>query len=115
MTRTKGFIELDEMLQEIGVDTRVTRFIKESPKVNVIHDNQMSLVFSFDYHGETYYYKFTNAKNSSPYNELVAEELAKDFGIPCVSYDLAVLGDIREGNISKFMIMKAYLLIILAI
>lgn len=101
MARKEGFVEVDEMLKEIGVNTMITRTIKESPLVNVIHDEPYSLVFSFDYHGETYYYKFTDYKEISPYNELIAEELAHDFGIPCVDYDLAVLGDIREGNISK--------------
>jgi len=101
MARKEGFVEVDEMLKEIGVNTMITRTIKESPLVNVIHDEPYSLVFSFDYHGKTYYYKFTDYKEISPYNELIAEELAHDFGIPCVDYDLAVLGDIREGNISK--------------
>lgn len=89
------------MLEEIGINTMLIRTIKESPWVEVFHDEPYSLVFSFKYNGEIYFYKDKNCSKISPYNELVAEELAKDFGIPCVSYDLAALGKNRVGNISK--------------
>ena len=46
--------------------------------------------FVFDYQQNKYYFK--RIKNwYSCYHELLAEELAKDYGIPCVHYDLAVV------------------------
>ena len=102
MTRKEGFIEVDKMLQEIGVDTTNLNSILESPQVKQIDYIYESKVhFSFTYHNEIYYFKKDTYPNCSPYNELVACELAKDFGIPCVEYDLAILGGTTKGVISK--------------
>lgn len=100
MERINGFINLNKILNEIGI----TNFndLKTSPKINPILINTDSayniMHFSFEYKGITYFYKY---KSFIPvYNELIAEELAKDFDIPCISYDLAVLNK-NEGIISK--------------
>lgn len=45
-------------------------------------------LFSFEYNGKKYYFKQVKNVNRA-YNELIGYELAKDFGIECVSYDLA--------------------------
>lgn len=102
MTRKEGFIEVDKMLQEIGVDTTNLNSILKSPQVREIdYIHESKIHFSFTYHNEIYYFKKDTYPNCSPYNELVADELAKDFGIPCVDYDLATLGRTTKGVISK--------------
>lgn len=61
-------------------------------------------VFFFKHNDIGYIYK--NSKfDTSIYNELVAEELAKDFDIPCAQYDLAIFDD-EVGVISKYFIEK---------
>lgn len=55
--------------------------------------------------GVKYYFKeCKDVKNV--YNELIAEELAKDFGINCAHYDLAIrddmIGVISEDIFSKY-------------
>lgn len=106
MTRKEGFIEVDKILQEIGVDTTDLGSVLGSKMIHIVKDNSRGVHFSFDYKGETYFYKlsFYVQKGSqvfiNPYNELVAEELAKDYGIPCIDYDLALLGA-NKGVISK--------------
>lgn len=102
MTRKEGFIDVEKMLEQIGVDTTSINSILGSPSVNVIdYMYESKIHFSFQYHGETYYFKRDIYSNCSPYNELVIDELAKDFGISCVDYDLAVLGRTIKGVISK--------------
>lgn len=43
----------------------------------------------FEYKGKKYYFKSVGEIKST-YNELVAYEIAREFNLPCVSYDLAV-------------------------
>ena len=43
--------------------------------------------FPFEMNGKKYYFKF-NMSRLDVYNELIAEELAKDYGISCAHYDL---------------------------
>ena len=100
MTRKEGFIEVDKMLQELGVDTMSLQTIMESPLITVIDGNTHDIVLSFCYHNEIYFYKYSNIKYIDPYNELVAEELAKDYGISCANYDLAILNS-KKGVLSK--------------
>lgn len=45
-------------------------------------------LFLFKYKDKNYYVK--NRENPLCYNELIAEELAKDYGIKCVHYDIAI-------------------------
>lgn len=100
MTRKEGFIEVDKMLQEIGIDTTNMNNISESPYINKEYFDETDFLFSFSYRNETYFYKYSNSKYVNPYNELVAEELAKDCGIPCANYDLAILNSYK-GVLSK--------------
>lgn len=106
MTRKEGFIEVDKMLQEAGIDTTGFDTILASPLVHIIKDNTTGIHFSFKYEGETYFYKHSfYIKNGlkiviNSYNELVAEELSKDFGISCIDYDLAILNS-NQGVLSK--------------
>lgn len=101
MRRKEGFIDVDKMLHDIGVDTTNFDEIIDEELITVIKNDRLAnrrFVFSFEYDGEKYFYKYNWI--GIPYNELVAEELLKDFGISCVSYDLAVCSG-KKGNISK--------------
>ena len=44
--------------------------------------------YSFIHNGTKYFFKRTHSIDTI-YNELIAEEIAKEFGIPCIHYDLA--------------------------
>lgn len=55
--------------------------------------------FYFTYNGVKYYFKKTFGVDTT-YNELIAEEIAKEFGIPCLHYDLASYQD-NTGVISE--------------
>lgn len=96
MIRKEGYIDIGKMLEEIGVDTTSYYSICKNPNVKLIGD----ILFSFKYYEETYFFKTKNDISINPYNELLVEELAKDFGIPCIEYDLAILGNDR-GVLSK--------------
>ncbi len=73
-------------------------------EVQIIKENKRGFHFTFQYEGNTYYFKSSHSnvieKEKLLYNELVAEEIALDFGLPCVHYDLACCGDIL-GVLSK--------------
>lgn len=96
MIRTNGFINLDLLLIQRGVNITDIGTIKESPLVKDVFNSKKSLLIDLD--GESYYFK--TSRLSSPYNELIANELAKDFGIESVEYDLATLNN-KKGVISK--------------
>ena len=98
MRRKEGFIDVDKMLQDIGVDNTDINSIMNNEKISIITYNHWKIILSFIYENDTYFYKYSGM--SIPYNELIAEELAKDFGINYVSYDLAVLGQYK-GVLSK--------------
>lgn len=98
MTRKEGFIEVEKMLKEIGVDITNCGSVLNSPHISIISENVDKVIFSFNYQSDTYFYKY-NFMNM-PYNELVAEELAKDYGLDYVHYDLAILFTNR-GVLSK--------------
>lgn len=104
MTRIDGFIDISEMLQEIGVDTINLESIFASPIIDRIGGCRYH--FSFDYKCDKYFFKIRDYDNNnlydtySVYNELIVEELTRDYGIPCIAYDLAVLGS-YQGVLSK--------------
>ena len=81
--RRNGFIILDDL-----VDSR----------------NIRNCHFKFNYNGQEYYYKRSDLPDMV-YNELVGEELAKDFGIRHAEYDLASYHG-NLGVISKNFIKK---------
>lgn len=96
MKQTNGYIDVNEMLSEIGVtDTSIEKL---NDKTNLISIKKNGIVFSFEYEGKEYFYKYND--NIALYNELVAEELAQDFGIDHVNYYLAIF-DNHQGYISE--------------
>ncbi len=98
MYREEGFINVDKMLHDIGVeDTDIMCLKYESSIKHLFMKNSGKFMIHFDYGGVNYFYKYN--QNTIPYNELIAAELAEDFGIDCVSYDLAVLNG-KRGVIS---------------
>lgn len=104
MTRKEGFIELDKVLNDIGLDEmsklkEMKNNPNENPSINVTkYMENGSVSINFNYLGEQYFYKYYF--NINPYNELLANELAKDFGLQNVEYDLAVLNN-KKGVLSK--------------
>ena len=104
MDRINGFIDVDKLLdipkKEIYDVTELLKFILKNNNTVKVCKRRMNaqFVFSFDYNGETYYFKFDSLVN--PYNELMFYNLALDMGIDSVSYDIAKLG-VYEGVISK--------------
>ena len=104
VTRKEGFIELDKVLNDIGLDDiSKLKEMKNNPNENLSinvtkYIEDMNLSINFNYLGEQYFYKYYYYIN--PYNELLANELAKDFGLQNVEYDLAIL-DNKKGVLSK--------------
>ncbi len=103
MTRIAGFVDISKILQEIGVDTTNFESIFKSPLIDRICGSRYH--FSFNYNGDKYFFKINDYNNDdynvySVYNELIVEELARDYGIPCIDYDLAILGT-YQGVLSK--------------
>ena len=94
MNRIDGYINLDEILNSMGVDTTSFDTIISSGLVEEIAED----VYSFTYNNEKYYYKYSQI--FSPYSELIGECLLDDLNIPHVSYDLATLCG-RNGVVSK--------------
>ncbi len=104
MTRLNGYIDLEKLLNippcedefEVlsGCAERVN--LSNNAVVKRVRNNQ--ILFWFYYNGEKYYFKYDFLTN--PLTELIVEELAHDYGIPCISYDLASVGN-RKGVISK--------------
>ena len=99
MNRKNGFIDVNRILNSIGIEYTDIASLKNESRINNIETFfNTGIHLEFDYNGETYFYKYN--ENINPYNELVAEELAKDYGISCVSYDLATLNRVK-GVISR--------------
>lgn len=98
MNRINGYINLEEILASIGVDTTSFDTISKSDLIKDYDDIDTSVVFKFPYNNEEYYYKYELVSN--PYSELIGSFLLDDLNIGHVSYDLAILKD-KKGNISK--------------
>lgn len=95
MKKIDGYIDINDILNSIGItDTSLDNL---RCKVKVISMGPNGIVFSFNYHGEQYFYKYN--EKIIPYSELIAEELAYDFGLECASYSLAELNG-KKGVIS---------------
>ena len=65
--------------------------------ISDLKSNKMSVfrnVYTLDFNNKKYYFK-TIYSIDTIYNELIAEEIAKDYNIPHIHYELAVL----DGNI----------------
>lgn len=63
------------------------------------------MFFPLTINGEEYFFKWIKNEPDS-YNELIAEELAKDFDIPCAHYDLASYHEFK-GVITKNFVKKS--------
>nr|MBP3258630.1 hypothetical protein [Bacilli bacterium] len=100
MVRENGYVNWDDTLKKLGIDTTSLDTVMGSDKVTVIKGSR-SNVFSFKHDGNNLFFK-TNLIGGEEfyYAELLAEELAKDYGIPCASYDLAKICG-HTGVISK--------------
>jgi len=96
MKRKEGFIDLDKVLEYKNIDTKSIETVLKSPDISSIKGSSKAI--SFELFDEIYYFKFY--KSISPYNEIVAKELANDFGLPAVKYDLAILGN-EKGVLSQ--------------
>lgn len=96
MNRKEGFIDLETILQQMGINTIRLTSILDNPKITVIQKPPLNLVFSFEYEKEIYFYKCVD----HPYNELVAFYLLQDYGLNSLEYDLASLGSLK-GVLSK--------------
>ena len=100
MPRENGFIVLDDVLNKLGIDTTNLDTIIKSDGVTEITDSS-STTFSFLADGKRLYFKTSDTKNLyNCYAELLAEELAKDYGLKCAKYDLAKVGN-HIGVISE--------------
>lgn len=109
INRNKGFINIDEILELPPVTNfeELIEILKNNNKVTIknisISNGNTQLVFSFKYQETEYFYKYDCPREPfkiSPYNELIAGEIADDLQIPHVDYDLAIIGGF-EGLISK--------------
>lgn len=99
MVRKEGFIDLDKALKDKGVDTTSIETMIESRFVQSMYDlRESNLLLKLSHDIEIVYFKYS--KFCLPYSELVANELARDFGLPVVEYDLAILGNCK-GVLSK--------------
>lgn len=107
--RDKGYINLDKILElpPIASFEELVEALKNNQKVNIESFNNSNgntkLVFSFKYNEIEYFYKYDYPREPfrvSPYNELVACEIADDLFIPHINYDLASVCGFK-GLISK--------------
>jgi len=105
LERKKGYILLKNLFQEMGITYQNKEELFKNSAIQVIKNMNSGIAFSYFYKGEKYYFKSNFFGRLyeipiDPYSELVAEELAHDFKIPCVSYDLAQFESF-QGVISK--------------
>lgn len=77
MERKNGWIDVDKMLQDIGVDITNINKIKQSPLITCHYHIGTDILIEFKYDSEFYLFKYKSS--SIPYNELIAYELANDF------------------------------------
>lgn len=98
MKRIEGFVNIDEMLRDIGLNTIDIYDKKENDLIKYGIIGVSKIAFSFNYNNDEFFYKYKN--NIIPYNELIANELLKDFNLPHIEYDLATFGT-KKGVISK--------------
>lgn len=98
--RKNGYIELEKLFR--NPECKIIDWKNEAEMKSDLSFSKVQSVFS--YLGDIWIYKDSNDENTE-YLELIAEELAHDFGIPCAYYDLAILNE-QEGNISKYFKSK---------
>lgn len=111
MERINGYLDLtsilnvkksdniDEFLAYLKENNSSVKVIKSCFDLNIVNEYKNNqFVFSFEYNGLTYYFKFDSLSN--PLNELICYYIAKDMGLDSVFYDLAIVGGFT-GNLSK--------------
>ena len=98
MRRIKGYIDVNKILQDIGVFDKDIKKIINNPIIKCHYNIGNDILIEFNYNNETYFFKYK--ESSTPYNELIVFELATDFGLSCVKYDLAILLE-NEGVLTK--------------
>ena len=79
-------------------DSSVKKVNFYSGQSDIFENSIDQFVFSFEYNGLTYYFKFDSLSNSL--NELICYYISKDMGLDSVFYDLAIVGGFT-GNLSK--------------
>lgn len=90
--------DIDEFLDYLKESNSSVKVIKSYTKHDdILEDSIDQFVFSFEYNGLTYYFKFDSLSN--PLNELICYYIAKDMGLDSVFYDLAMIGGFT-GNLS---------------
>lgn len=109
INRNNGYINISEMLElpPVTIFEELIESLKNNKKVTIksisTSNGNTQLVFSFKYQETEYFYKYDCPREPfkiSPYNELVAGEVADDLLIPHVDYALATISDFK-GLISK--------------
>lgn len=108
--REKGYINIDKVLGLPFITSydELLENLMNNKEVNIIKNSNdpnrgIQLVFSFKYNNDEYFYKYDCPRDPfkvSPYNELIAGEIAGYLMIPHIDYDLAVVGGLK-GTISK--------------
>lgn len=124
--RDKGYINIDKILglPPITSFEELLENLKNNKEVNIIKiinnsNRGIQLVLSFKYNEVEYFYKYERPREPfkvSPYNELIACEIAEDLFLPHVDYDLAIIGgfkgviskDFRKNNV-KYLSGKEFL------
>lgn len=107
MKRFKGYMDLCELLNLPDKDYASTPelfeelhdILKNRKNIHMLkYELGKWFGFSFEYNDETYFFSFDG--RSEEISSLIVEEICKDLEVPCVSYDLAKIGNIR-GLVSK--------------
>lgn len=110
MERINGYLDLtsvlnvkksdniDEFLDYLKGNNSSVRIVQFCSEHDFFEEYIDQFVFSFEYNGLTYYFKFDSLSN--PLNELICYYIAKDMGLDSVFYDLAMVGGFT-GNLSK--------------
>lgn len=95
VARENGYIELEKLFQ--NSECKLIDWKKDKEMKSTFSCSKVKFIFS--YLGDTWIYKDSLYKNNE-YLELIAEELAHDFQIPCAYYDLAIFKGMK-GNLSR--------------
>lgn len=106
MKRENGYIDISSIVGldkekyqgECGFNALLIDIISSPSGVLVKQEDNKQLVFRFKYNDEVYYFKYDCIDDG--YSELFFEEICKELDIPCISYDLACIGQFY-GVISK--------------
>lgn len=102
--RIAGYIDLNNLLRVSGRFDNIYDFItyirRHRINIKVVPNSVTNTKFmiTFNLLNTGYFFKYD--EEESPYAELIAEEIAKSMGLPCVDYDIATIGGF-VGALSK--------------